>query len=245
MGKLSLPKNYHLRERSKRYVPKKLHADDIIQILETPLDADWADHTDDMDVEELLRIVGDRRKHGAARNRYIFDHARAATLVMALQHATAPKTQAGILEILRWHPRATFLPAILPYLSHPATDGTAAEFILNVVWSRNAEGKYNSSEVGAIVLDYFVRNERDEGERSTYALILGCLDYRPAILALIEALSSTNTVTQACAASALGDMQAVEAYDELQRLVTAKHGDNRVQLAFDKISKAKHAAENR
>ncbi len=200
---------------------KTLRADEIISILEAPLDLSWR-RRKDWDID----VASDPARHFYPRKARLEREASVRELLRALEIAPTPRSRYVILEVLGRRQAKSAVPTIIRYLGNrsPSVRNEAADALMQI-------GDVRDPEAGRVLLKRIDGKERREGIRSTLALALAAIGYRPAIPALIRSLHSDNEVVRRCAASALSDLGATEAVGALREVIEQEDDpDTRIQL---------------
>ena len=188
---------------------KTLRADEIISILEAPLNLSWR-RRKDWDIN----VASDPAKHLYPRIVRLEREASVRELLRALETAPTPRSRHVILGVLGRRQAKSAVPTILGYLSNRSwrVRNEAADALKDI-------GDVDDPEVGHSLLERIDGKEQREGIRSTLALALAAVGYRPAIPALMRSLDSNNEVVRRCAASALNTLGATEAVGALHRAI--------------------------
>jgi HEAT repeat protein len=193
---------------------KKLRADEIISILEAPLDLSWRRYKN-----WDINVVSDPAKHFYARILRLERQASVRELLGALEIAPTPRSRYVILDVLGKRKAKSAVPTIVRYLSNRSwrVRNASADALMHICDTGDVE-------VGEALFERLDVKERKISLHSTLAVALGAVRYRPAVPALIRVLDSGDEVVRRCAAGALSDLGGVEATNALQAAI------NREQL---------------
>jgi HEAT repeat protein len=201
-------------------VKKTLRAEEIHAIIEAPYRA------------------SDPATYFPSREGRIRCEASIREIIRALQTAPTPQVRYTLMYVLSWRGAKSTIPVILPYLNDRSSRvrGAAADALYRLALIHF--GKVSDLHIGAALLERFEGKERTTSTYSTLALALGAVQYRPAIPALIRALTSADEGKRRCAAIALSNLQARESTDSLRHAVEHEqipHTREKLQLSLDRI----------
>ena len=168
--------------------------------------------------------------------RRIYRESYIRALIAALRMASAQEIRLGarltLIRLLGERNAISALPLLVRYIDDPSPNirGGVADAILHVAW-----GHYDSHperiaaigdpSLGEVLLTRFIAGGAYAQIRSTLALVFAALRYRPAIPALIKALSDSDEVLRRCAADALADLDAKEAIQPLSDAIARETAD--------------------
>jgi HEAT repeat protein len=202
-------------------VKKTLSADDVIAILEAPLDLSWRRRKvwdDD--------VTADPARHFYPRKVRLENEASVRALLKALAIGPTPRSRWVILGVLGHRGAKSAVPTIVNYLNDRSI--RVRNEAADALWKLGDE---HMPDIGAALLRQFDKSS-NEGIRSTLALALGKVQYRPAIPSLIASLRSKRDVNRRCVASALAELGAMEAVEPLQQAIAQEqHAHTRAEMS--------------
>ena len=180
-----------------------------------------------LQANEILQLF-DSHEHGLKRR--ISKEASIKETLLALHQADTPLQRIVLCDILGERGSKSAVPTLIDYLDDPLPKIQKA--------AAEALGKIGDPRAGETLFAHFEQDEVEELVRLNLALGLGGVQYRPAIPALIQALSSDDKRLRSCAAWSLGRLHAKEAEDALtQALAKETYGYGALQMeeALSKI----------
>jgi HEAT repeat protein len=196
-------------------VKKTLRPEEIIAILQAPLDLSWRRRKrwdDD--------VFADPARHFYPRKVRLEHEASIRALLEALAIAPTPRSRWVILGVLYNRRAKSAVPTFMKYLEdrsihvrNEAADGL----------SKLADA--DTPNVGPALLRQFDKPSNAR-IRSTLALALSKVQYRPAIPSLIASLADEDDANRRCAASALAELDATEAIVPLQQAIARERRAN-------------------
>ncbi len=218
MSKLQRLKTYR-KERQRRYAPMKLHAEDVIRILDAPLDLSWRRRFRHLSAEEQDEIVTNPATHFWPRKGLIAQQATTHELIRALDLATTTQNRAIVCEILGWGRSPTAILALVKCINDrsPRVRYEAVDAIGNIAMRlRHFRKGSTLSDIidpvtGETLLRQFVKEQAWKKPNNLLPSVLGAIGYLPAIPVLIHALERDDRWIRRFAAWSLQILDAREA----------------------------------
>jgi len=226
MSKLQRLKTYR-KERQRRYAPMKLHAEDVIRILDAPLDLSWRRRFRHLSAEEQDEIVTNPATHFWPRKGLIAQQATTHELIRALDLATTTQNRAIVCEILGWGRSPTAILALVKCINDrsPRVRYAAVDAIGNIAMRRRpflnepAVGDMGNPSVGKVLLQQFIKEQPWKKPNTLLPSALGAVGYHPAVPTLIHALERDDRWIRRFAAWSLQILDAREACAPLAKVL--------------------------
>ena len=181
-----------------------------------------------MNAQEIVHLLEEPTENCTPIKEKIIADAPIEEVIIAMHEPIAPLTRQILCDILGKRHATQALSELLDALKDPSPDIRSA--------AADALAAIRDVSAGPALLEHY-RTEEDRDVRVMLAVALGSVHYQPATLDLIQALDDPYNTLQMEAAWSLGELNATEAKEDMQRVLARQKSDYSKKLVQDAIAK--------